>query len=1089
MPGAERMDRAMRGTLSLTAIVLSGLMVLASHGTAATPSEEAGRILSATGVEGGLIVHLECGDGQLTAALRADERYVVEGLDKDGKDVARARNRLHAEGLYGAVTVQHWDGESLPYADNTVNLIVAGKDSRANKSEIMRALAPGGVCYSKKGGKWDKTVKRWPEEMDDWSHYLQDSGNNAVANDSMIGPPRRLRWKCGPLWSRSHEFNSSVAALVSAGGRIFYVFDKGITSLTDEPIPTEWTLVARDAFNGVLLWEKPLEKWNAEGWRNQALRAIPREVPRRLVAVGDRLFLTLGYDDSPVTVFDAATGQRLRDCRKTEGTHEIRFTGGVLLCRVAGKGNQSTIRALDPETGELLWETEEQRMANNTFAARNEEVYYVGHDGKKTVLRCVGLNDGEEVWQIPLSGNIMNLVVEDGKVVVLERHGVRVLNAESGDELWNEKSKFRTNLTQRQDVFVMNDTVWYGDEYHEVVGRDLKTGKLKSRVKPEEVLSLGHHPRCYRSKATENYIITPFRGVEFISVTGAEHAQCDWTRGACRYGVMPANGLLYVPQHPCFCYPGVKLTGFNALAPAGDETRSYSGQRLHKGRAYKEAARLFPSGNEKSSDWSTYRGDGRRYGAANCEVKPGVSIQWKADVGGKLTPPVASNDLIFVAAKDKCTLYAFNKSNGSEAWHYTTGGPIDSPPTVHGGLVLCGSADGSVYCLRASDGELAWRFRAAPSNRRVMAFNRLESPWRVHGSVLVEDGVAYFTAGRSTYLDGGIRVFGLDPKTGDVLYRTVLDTWSRTRRDAENKPFLPAYFMEGGRSDILVSEGDYIYLGQYKFDKKLRQQPCPYLMPDKDDRGEGMRVADKPYTLPDRNKNSDYEEHQRKWLERTQTDLLKRYRQQYNGWNLGRRKMGQHVLSVWGFLDASWFNRGYWMYSDIWPGYYIAHRAAKTGNLLSVGSDKTYAVQAYPSRNLQSPLFTPGKQGYLLLADSNDARAVLPEQTQGTTKGWGFTRNKPPAWHKWVPVRIRAMVLADDRLFIAGPPDVVPEDDPTASFKGKLGGRLWAVSTGEGKKLAECELESPPVFDGLMASDGRLYVSTKSGRLMCLGSR
>ena len=70
-------------------------------------------------------------------------------------------------------------------------------------------------------------------------------------------------------------------------------------------------------------------------------------------------------------------------------------------------------------------------------------------------------------------------------------------------------------------------------------------------------------------------------------------------------------------------------------------------------------------------------------------------------------------------------------------------------PTIHEGMVLFGSADGRVTCLRLSDGALAWRFLAAPVDLRTIAFDRLESPWPVHGSVLLLDGVAYCSAGRS----------------------------------------------------------------------------------------------------------------------------------------------------------------------------------------------------------------------------------------------------------------------------------------------------------------------------------------------------
>ena len=93
---------------------------------------------------------------------------------------------------------------------------------------------------------------------------------------------------------------------------------------------------------------------------------------------------------------------------------------------------------------------------------------------------------------------------------------------------------------------------------------------------------------------------------------------------------------------------------------------------------------------------------------------------------------------------------------------------LDQAPTVLDGLVLFGCRDGSVYCLRATDGELVWRFRAAPDDRRVVSYGQIESVWPVHGSVLVQDGMVYFAAGRSSFLDGGIIVYALDAKTGSV---------------------------------------------------------------------------------------------------------------------------------------------------------------------------------------------------------------------------------------------------------------------------------------------------------------------------------
>ena len=200
---------------------------------------------------------------------------------------------------------------------------------------------------------------------------------------------------------------------------------------------------------------------------------------------------------------------------------------------------------------------------------------------------------------------------------------------------------------------------------------------------------------------------------------------------------------------------------------------------------------------------------------------------------------------------------------------------------------------------------------------------------------------------------------------------------------------------------------------------------------------------------------------------------------------MGAREVGRHLFATGGFLDDSYFNRTYWMYGDVWPGYYIANIASRTGQLLVVGPKRTYGVQAYPQRVTLSPMFKPGAKGYLLFADYNDNDQVLDDKDWGRDKGMGFSRKYPPVWHAWVPVRIRAMTLADDRLFVAGPPDVVDPDDPMASFEGRKGTVLWVFDAKDGSKLAEYALDVPPVFDGMIAA-GRLLISQTDGRLVCI---
>ena len=136
--------------------------------------QTAQQILSATGVQGGMVVHVGCGDGALTAALGLGQGYLVQGLDVDAADVKQARRRFRSLGLQGRVSADRFDGKRLPYIDNMLNLIVVSESRDLSSDEITRALAPRGVAYVKQEGQWIKTIKPVPEAIDDWTHSLYD---------------------------------------------------------------------------------------------------------------------------------------------------------------------------------------------------------------------------------------------------------------------------------------------------------------------------------------------------------------------------------------------------------------------------------------------------------------------------------------------------------------------------------------------------------------------------------------------------------------------------------------------------------------------------------------------------------------------------------------------------------------------------------------------------------------------------------------------------------------------------------------------------------------------------------------------------
>ena len=175
---------------------------------------------------------------------------------------------------------------------------------------------------------------------------------------------------------------------------------------------------------------------------------------------------------------------------------------------------------------------------------------------------------------------------------------------------------------------------------------------------------------------------------------------------------------------------------------------------------------------------------------------------------------MVAGNRVFLASTDAHTLYALDAITGKPLWQSTFDGRIDSPPTIHEGLVLCGCRDGSVHALRATDGTLVWRFLACPAERLIVSRGQLESVWPVSGSVLVVNNVVYFTAGKSSYLDGGIRLYGLEPRTGRKVVDRVLSTLG-----SDGSELMDTQGVDGFLNDILASDGEQFFMRHQVLDR------------------------------------------------------------------------------------------------------------------------------------------------------------------------------------------------------------------------------------------------------------------------------
>ncbi|MFC1498116.1 PQQ-binding-like beta-propeller repeat protein [Verrucomicrobiota bacterium] len=1050
-----------------------------------TLANNAEKILKDSGVDGGVFVHVGCNDPELLMALRSDNS-IVQGLDSDDGRIIQARKAIAAKGKYGLVSVEKFDGKSLPYISDSINLLVAEKPGELERDEIMRVLCPGGVAYL----KGQVIVKPLPGNTSDWSHFLYNASGNAVSPDSAVDLPYNIQWMGGPKWARSHDRLSSLNSLVSSDGKIFYIFDEGLTD--DFVYPAKWQLIARDAYNGIVLWKRDISKWE-DHWRS--FRSGPNALNRRVVSADDRVFSALGIG-KPVEVIDAATGKTLLSLKGTEGAEEIIYSDGVLYLVILPfegeasdymsmyvnkrrQGLKKKIMAIDPASGKILWEKHDDDtlgLLPLTLICDKTKVYYQ----VRSSIISLDRKSGKQKWKA-LRNSVRTrssyfspaLLVYKDVVLSVDRITSRkvqednigwmydakksggkgelvAFSADTGTRLWSTHAM--EIYGAQMDCFVVNDLVYVGQSLYRhgpdfTKAYDVHTGEVKNELDTKAAFTDTLHHRCYRNKATCKYIIIGRIGIEFIDYEGKIMMQNAWTRGSCEYGVMPANGLVYAPPHSCGCYIQVKLSGFFAYSPKNKNPLSgrKPENKLIKGPDYARVATSDKPGykeNSKLEDWPTYRHDALRSGGTKSRVSTKLKLSWKKKLSDKITSPVVAGDKVFVASKESHTLYAMDRKNGNSIWEFKAGARIDSPPSVVGNAVYFGSRDGWVYALTANTGDLAWKFRAAKSDRKHCVFGQLESVWPVHGSVLTQDESLYFAAGRSSYIDDGLYLYKLDARTGEKQMEQRMysrDPATGAQADTDG------WVLPGGLSDILASDGNTLFMRDYQF--HLNSIP------------EAKTIKG---VLPN--------------------------------------DMKPHVHNTAGYLDDTWAHRTYWYYGKMMDSGYAGWSKAGVQNYSGriMVRDETSLYGYGRTRLFNDFVSAPdlgsyGKREIHLYRAPAEKPANQPAPEKKDKK-----RGKPQPrfnydWTGECLLHVRAMALAGDKVLVAGVKDILKSEAMTREAVARQAellesgkdSALELYSANDGARLAAYELPARPVFDGMAVAHGCVFITTENDELLC----
>ncbi|HUS91370.1 MAG TPA: PQQ-binding-like beta-propeller repeat protein [Phycisphaerae bacterium] len=797
--------------------VLAAAMCLTGAALHAQPADD---VRKRTGIETGLAVVVG-GDLATACALAEGGRMLVHVLAPDAGQVTALREGAQRRGLGGRVVVGALPGGYLPHPDRFANLLIADLDALAARAprwqELMRILAVRGAAYLKRQGTWQSVPRPGDDRLDGWTHRFYDATGNAVSRDRVAGFPRAVQWQHGPAMEDG-----------TADGRIVHVADGRAVAVD----VGSGDLVCRDAGNGCLLWRAPLGLTLYEGlavcggrvYLYHDAQADERTRGRHRTGYG------------PLVAVDLATGRLVQTYEQSlrAGTAlPVEFDSDgrkrreqpvpwfVVREDVIVQAYGPGLVVLDRASGERRWEWKLEGATwfspvvvdRTVLAAEAVTPARRGrHDGSDHVRAVVAfeLADGKVRWRNenvhplrPLerkgerfeSRAELKPISAAGGLVLLHassyqfRSGgsVAVLDAADGREMWRVEfapGELYTQGSQRAvlrsgEVIVLDGTGAYRYDARtgQALGPPLRAGGIRRNARPNGA--------CTASRATVDWLIC--NAWLYVGPDGAPQA-CFGARGACGQGVVPAHGLLFVPPTPCDC--GDYTRGWQALAPTVPGRPIPDDQRLTQG-AGSEGIRN-PHSSIGNDEWPTFLGDLQRRSRSAESLPEKLSVRWSVQATtlrrdpldadrryserylGALSAPVVGGGLVVAAAPETHQVVALDAGTGKPRWCVATGGKVDSPPTLAGGLAVFGCDDGTVSAVRLADGRLAWRFRAAPTDGVAMHHGHVASAWHIPGSVLVLGDRVLVVAGHHTDI-GGLHCWALDLATGRPRARGVIE--------------------------------------------------------------------------------------------------------------------------------------------------------------------------------------------------------------------------------------------------------------------------------------------------------------------------
>jgi len=213
------------------------------------------------------------GDARHAYALSQRMPLQIVVMQDDTDRAAKIRKQLAAAGVYGRITVRYDKRAEPPFAKRLFNLVVLADEAVWSESATAKLVRPYGGLFvdaREKPANWDlpyfekkattggdatpafATYERSAlEGAGEWTHMYGSPSNTSCSNDTQVQGKLALQWFGPPGPRNMLDRHHRGTPPLSSHGRLF--------------APGNEYLYGIDAFNGAILWEKSLPGFRRVG--------------------------------------------------------------------------------------------------------------------------------------------------------------------------------------------------------------------------------------------------------------------------------------------------------------------------------------------------------------------------------------------------------------------------------------------------------------------------------------------------------------------------------------------------------------------------------------------------------------------------------------------------------------------------------------------------------------------------------------------------------------------------------------------------------------------------------------------------------